>query len=329
MQENNLTLVTGTPGWLGTRLVEVLRGKGREVRSFVLNGMDASYLRKLGSEIVYGDVKDRESVKKAVKNVKTVFHCASVEHMKRAKECYEVNFKGTENLLKESSKAGVKKFIFVSTVAARGVNVSRDAPLREEDENRPYSHYGKSKNLAEKIVRDFHKSGKIKTIIVKPNWFYGPNLPEKTLFLVRMIKDGKPLMFGEGNTLKSMTYIDNVVDSLLLAEKSQIAEGETYLIADQRPYTVREIYEEIAKNLGVEIKPRHMPVVLSRICEKIDILLGKIGLHSGKIFSAGEISRDMFVSIEKAKKELGYEPRIGLEEGMSKAIEWCKENNAI
>ncbi|UCD07393.1 MAG: GDP-mannose 4,6-dehydratase, partial [Candidatus Aenigmatarchaeota archaeon] len=164
---------------------------------------------------------------------------------------------------------------------------------------------------------------------IRPIWFYGPYLPEKTIFLIRMIKTGKPLMFGKGDALKSMAYIDNVVDALLLAEKQKVAEGETYLIADKKVYTVKELYEEIAKNLGVGFNPRFLPLILSRIFEKLVIIMNKMGFHAGKIFSAGEISRDVFYSIEKAERELGYKPKIGLKEGIKKTIEWCRENEVL
>jgi nucleoside-diphosphate-sugar epimerase len=322
----NTTLVTGAPGWLGTKLIERLMNDGRKVRCLVMNGLDSSYLVKLGADIFYGDIKDRISIRNAVKNVETVFHCAAVEHTFRAKECYDVNVEGTRKLLEESSKAGVEKFIFVSSNAASGGNVDRGTPIVEDDDNRPHSHYGKSKDLAEKLVKKFHKSGKLRTVIIKPCWFYGPDLPEKMLFLVRMVERGNPLIFGKGDALKSMTYIGNVVDALLLAESGEKAEGQTYFISDDRPYTVRELYEEIAKNLGVDINPRSLPVFVSRIFEKTSMLFGIFGLHVGKIYSAGEISRDMFVSIEKAKRELGYEPKRGMKEGMKKAIDWYKEN---
>ncbi len=329
MKSKEMVLVTGAPGWLGNRLVETLCERGRKVRCFVLNGMDASYLRKLGAEIFYGDLKENESVKGVGKNVETVFHCAAVEHTLRTKECYKVNVEGTRNLIEECVESGVNKFIYVSSSAAQGRNLDRNTPMTEKDECKPYSAYGKSKYLAENIVRDFHNSGKIKTVIIRPIWFYGPCLPEKTIFLVRMIKTGKPLMFGKGDALKSMTYIDNVVNALFLAEKQKVAEGKTYLIADKKVYTVKELYEEMAKNLGVELNSRFLPLILSRIFERLDMIMNKMGFHVGKIFSAGEISRDVFYSIEKAERELGYKPKIGLKEGMKKTIEWCRENEVL
>lgn len=323
-----MVLVTGAPGWLGNRLVEVLRERGRKVRCLVLDGMDASHLRKLGAEAVYGDVRDRKSLKGIGMDVGTVFHCAAVEHTFLARDCFKVNIEGTRNLIEECEKSGVDRFIYVSSSAAQGRNKDRDTPMTEESEPKPYSAYGRSKCMAENLVRDFHKSGTIKAVIIRPIWFYGPWLPEKTLFLIRMIKSGRPLMFGKGDNLKGMTYIDNAVDALLLAEQRGVS-GETYCISDSRPYTLRELYEEMAKNLGVELNPRPLPLIMSRIMERIGIVMNKMGIHVAKVYSAGEISRDVYFSIEKAERELGYVPRVGLEEGMKRTMEWCRTNKAL
>lgn len=326
-------LVTGAPGWLGTRLIERLKENDKKVRALVLPTVDVSELKKIGvDEIVYGDITKKDSLNKAVDGIETVFHCAGMIHPKlfRSKDFYMINRDGTKNLIDVSVNAGVKKFIYISSNSAQGVNVSRDRLMKESDKERPYTDYGKSKYMAEQIVKEFQALGKIDTVIIRPCWFYGPRLPKRMIKLMDMIKNGKVLLFGDGKNIRSMTHIDNLIDALMLVEKNKKAVGQTYWIADERPHTTIEIYEEIAKNLGVKnLKIRRTPKILSRVLEVFDILLGKFGIYEINIHVGGEMSRDIGCSIEKAKQELGYEPKVSFEEGIKDSVEWAKEQGLV
>jgi len=110
----------------------------------------------------------------------------------------------------------------------------------------PYKNYGKSKMLAEKYVNRMFREGKINTTIIRPCWFYGPNQPLRQTTFFKMIKKGNPLVFGDGNNLRSMSYVDNIVQAMILASQSEKANGQTYWIADERPYPTIEIYQTVA-----------------------------------------------------------------------------------
>lgn len=327
-----VTLITGAPGWLGSRFVEVLcqgwRGEGaideRKVRCLVLPEIDISDLQKLRVEIVRGDVRDIESLKEAVKNVETVFHLVGLIHPRRIRELYDINTEGTRNMISAVVEAGVRRFIYVSSNSPAGHNTGWGRPMVEEDKPKPYKHYGKSKYLAEQIVNEFYQLGKIETVIIRPCWYYGPGQPARQTRFFRMIKSGKPIIFGSGNNLRSMSYIDNVVQGLLLAEKCERANGQTYWITDERPYATIEIYETVAKLLGVELKPRFVPRFTSKVCEWIDTMIQAFGFYSTNFHVAGEMAKDIYCSIEKAKEEIGYQPNVSLEEGMRRSIEWCR-----
>lgn len=329
-----LTLVTGAPGWLGTRFVQVLchgwNGSelvhNRKVRCLVLKGIDTSELEKLPVELIPGDVRDANSLREAVRGVDTAFHLVGIIHPKRVRAFYDINTEGTENLITAAVGAGVKRFVYVSSNASAGHNTGWGRPMTEEDNPKPYKHYGKSKLKVEQIVNQFYQSGKIETVIFRPCWYYGPGQPARQTRFFRMIKSGNPIIFGDGKNLRSMSYIDNVVQGLLLAEESERASGQTYWIADERPYSTIEIYETVAKLLGVELEPRFVPGFTSKICELIDTTLQTFGFYSTNFHVAGEMNKDISCSIEKAKKELGYNPTVELEEGMCRSIEWCKEN---
>lgn len=329
------TLVTGSPGWLGTRLVQVLvRGDPeigtfehypeRQVRCLVLPGIDVSVLEAMSVEIVFGDIRKPETLSKAVNGIDTIFHCAGVIHPKRVKDFYDINTIGTKNLLAAAKEAGVRRFIYVSSNSVAGVNTHRSKLMTEVDSPRPYKHYGKSKLLAEKAVLEACKSGALESVVIRPCWYYGPGQPERQTQLFRMIKYGKVPLFGNGENLRSMSYIDNAIMGLLLAEKSEIAKGKIYWIADSEPYSTIEIYRVIAKLLEVKLKFRKIPKSVSKAFELLDTMIQGLRFYSSYIHVAGEMAKDIACSIDLARSELGYEPKIGLEEGMRRSIEWCR-----
>lgn len=320
-------LITGAPGWLGTRLVEILREKKREIRCLVLPESDAAHLEEVGAKIWKGDLANPETLKGSCGGVKTVFHCAGIIHPNRVRELYEVNAAGTKNILEEAIRSGVERFIYVSSNSVGGVNSSRDKLMQESDAPRPYKHYGMSKYKAEEIVNDAFKAGKIKTTIIRPCWFYGIRQPARQTRFFKMIKKGNPIVFGDGRNLRSMSYIDNIIDALLLIEQKDISIGKTYWIADKRPYPTTEIYQTVAKLLNVKnFKPTFVPKFISTMCEIADTLFQKMGAYVKEFHVAGEMDKDIACSIKKAREELGYDPKIDLEEGMKRSIAWCRAN---
>ncbi|MDP2941066.1 MAG: NAD-dependent epimerase/dehydratase family protein, partial [Candidatus Omnitrophota bacterium] len=236
-------LITGVPGWLGGRFLEILlkgfEGEGPindwKIRCLVLPGQDISFIEDLAKikpvEIAYSDVTKKESLRGAVKDVDTVFHITGLIHPKKIKELYQINSYGTLNLLNEAFYAGVKRFIYISSNSVGGVNKDHHILMKETDEPRPYLNYGKSKYYAECIVRGFQETGKIETVILRPCWFYGPNQPKRQTKFFQMIQKGNPLVFGDGLNLRSMSYVDNTSAAMILAAERKEAAGATYWIA--------------------------------------------------------------------------------------------------
>ncbi len=321
-------LVTGAPGWLGTALVEALVRQGRSVRCLVQPGVDENQLAHQPVEIVHGDVRDRTAVERAVAGVATVFHCAGLIHPRAIRELFEVNVGGTRNVLAAARKHGCRRFIYVSSNSAQGTT-SKQVLMDEAQPCRPENAYGRSKLLAEQSVNRYQAEFGLPAVIVRPSMLYGPGQPERMTLLMRMVKTGRPLVFGDGLNLRSMSYVGNVVDGLLLAETSPVAVGQTYWIADERPYTTVEILETIASALGVRARPLKLPEVLARICEQIDLGLSNLGLYSMNFHVVGESPKNIACSIAKAKNELGYQPRVSLPEGIRLAVEWCRSRGYL
>jgi len=331
-------LITGVPGWLGGRFLEILvqgfDGKGPandwKLRCLVMPGVDASFISNLAKEkpveIVYGDVTRKETLRDAVKDVDIVFHIVGIIHPKKIRDLYAINTTGTLNLINEAFYAGVSRFVHISSNSVAGTNLKRHLLMKEEDEPRPYMNYGLSKYYAECIVNSYQESGKMSTVILRPCWFYGPNQPKRQTTFFKMIQQGNPVVFGSGLNFRSMSYVDNTSQAMILAATKKEAAGQTYWIADGRPYTTLEIYQTVAELLEVKnFKPKFLPGFSSEVFLLADKMLQAAGKYQTEIHVAGEMNKDIACSIDKARRELGYAPAIELKEGMRRSIEWCRK----
>ncbi len=323
-------LITGYPGWLGNRFLEMLSERMEwDIRCLVLPNSDVSLVQKLSKrkpiELVYGDVTKKESLAKATQGIDCVFHLVGLIHPKKISELYEINTKGTGNLLEAAHQSRVKRFVYVSSNSVAGINESREKLFTEGDRPNPYLNYGQSKFLAEEKVREYQNAKKLETVILRPCWFYGPHQPVRQSTFFTMIKKGNPILFGSGRNLRSMSYVDNTCEAMILAATKSAANGQTYWIADERPYETNEIYETVAELLKVKkLSPRRVPDFVSEGCALADRVLQKLGLYKQEIHVAGEMNKHIACSIEKAKRELGYTPKISLREGMKRSIEYLR-----
>ena len=344
-----LAIVTGAPGWLGTRLVETLvTGMSevpgleaplgeRRVRCLCLPGSDTSSLSKLSDrvQLVEGDLTDAASVKRLFEGAKgaTVFHSAGVIHPTRGvKQFTDVNVEGTRRIAAEAESAGARRLVHVSSNSPIGVKPRPDHVFAEQSPYAPYMGYGKSKMLGEEIVNAAGKGGKLETVIIRPPWFYGPGQPARQGLFFEMIRDGKGPIVGGGENRRSMAFIDNICQGLHLCERVDRAAGGTYWIADRRPYTMNEIMDTvervIEKDFGVTVAHKRMrlPGIMSQVAWLVDKVLQGLGVYHQKIHVLSEMNKTIACSVKKAEKELGYDPKIDLEEGMRRSIRWMLDN---
>jgi nucleoside-diphosphate-sugar epimerase len=325
-------LVTGAPGWLGTRLTEAMLSgfamgpvvqEKEPVRVAAAPGSSTAELRALGADVVEADLRHRLPPELCA-GIDTVFHCAGVVHPGRIEALYALNVEGTRRLLEAAIAAKVRRFVFVSSNSPAGLNIDGAKLMTEDDPPRPYLGYGLSKLQAEWLVLDAHRAGRIEAVVLRPCWFYGPNQPERQTRFFRMIKGGHPIVFGKGDNLRSMSYVDNTVQGMLLARSVERAAGEIYWITDRRPYSFIEILQTVGKLLDVRIRPRYLPKISCDVARFCDSIIQMTGMYSQDMHVAGELAASIAVSIDKAKEQLGYAPEIELEEGMRRSIEWCR-----
>lgn len=344
-------LVTGATGWVGSRLVEALaRGlpgqgllsapdKSVRIRCLVLPGENAAPLQSLGPnvEVRSGDLRDpgtsRAFCQEAGNGI--LFHTAGIIHPRSVREFYDINVEGTRHLLAAAAAARVRRAVVVSSNSPCGCNPHPDHLFDEDSPYRPYMNYGRSKMMMELAAREFHRSGALQTVIVRPPWFYGPNQPPRQTLFFKMIRDGKAPIVGSGKNLRSMAYVDNLCQGLLLAGSVPKAAGEIYWIADECSYSMNEIIGTVERLLNGEFNQKcafrrtKLPGIASEIALMSDAVLQGLGFYHQKIHVLSEMNKTIACSIKKAQRELGYRPAITLEEGMRRSLQWCVERGSL
>jgi nucleoside-diphosphate-sugar epimerase len=340
-QAPDVTVVTGAAGWLGRALVHRLADDAEErrprsfVRALVLDDAEAAAVGTLAGKVetVIGDVRRPDTLDALFAGLGDetvdVIHTAGVIHPQRWDDFGAVNSEGTRHLLDAASRAGVRRIVHVSSNSPFGTNPVRDDVFRNEEVYDPYYGYGESKMRGELHVFAAVERG-LDAVIVRPPWFYGPFQPARQTTFFTMIRKGRFPIVGDGEQRRSMVYVDNLVDGVLLAQLADVAPGGAWWIADQRPYTLNEIVVTVGDALrdeGYDVKPNRVrvPALAGRIAERVDAALQRTSRYHQGIHVLGELDKTIAVSIDAARADLGYEPAVALYHGMRASIRWCRD----
>jgi len=182
--------------------------------------------------------------------------------------------------------------------------------------------------LMEQAVARICTVSPLAATVIRAPWFYGPFQPPRQTLFFRMIRDGRAPIVGDGLNRRSMAYIGNLVDGIMLAAGSTVADGRTYWIADARPYKMEEIISTVERLMEQEfgVPCRHgrlrLPSFVSEVARGADFMIQSLGMYNQKIHVLSEMNKTIACSIERARAELGYEPRVALEEGMRRSLRW-------
>ncbi|MCP3929458.1 MAG: NAD(P)-dependent oxidoreductase [Bacteroidetes bacterium] len=324
-------LVTGGTGFTGKALVRRLLDEGHVVIALdYQEGLKTEELRQWGAEVVIGTVTDKEVVQKVMQGVDIVHHLAAAFRELNVPDTYyqDVNVEGTRNVLEEAFKQDVKKFIYMSTCGVHG-NID-NPPGGEDAPIQPADYYQQTKYEAEPIVKRYHEKG-MKTVILRPAAIYGPGDPERFFMIFKRVAKGFFPMFGSGKTLYHPLYIDNLIDACMLSMEDGKGDGEAFLIADEEYIEIKDLVLKTAKALGCDVKVPHFPVipvvVAGHICEKIC----KPFKITPIIFPrrVDWYRQNRAFSIDKAKRELGYVAKIGIDEGLKRTGDWYRQEGYL
>ncbi len=324
-------LVTGGTGFTGKALVKRLIEEGHKVVALdYKEGLKTAEMKEWGADIVIGSVMDRQAIEKSMVGIDIVYHLAAAFRELNVSDKYyeEVNVGGTRNVIEVALENQVRKFIYCSTC---GVHGNIDNPPGDEDTPiQPADYYQRTKYEAEPIVHEYGKKG-MKTVIFRPAAIYGPGDPERFYMIFKRVSKGSFPMFGDGKTYYHPLYIDNLIDAFLLLLESGKGDGETYLIADEEFLEIEKLVLKVGEALDVKVKITHYPfaplMIAGYLCEKI---YKPFGINP-PIFPrrVDWYKQDRAFKIEKAKRELGYHPKVGIEEGLKKTAEWYKAEKYI
>lgn len=324
--------MTGYPGWLTCRFLETLQDYSTvfsSLRCLVHPDFYSPTFSQGKWECVSGDLLDPPSLDEAVKGCDVILHAAGVIHVRKPRDFYRVNRDGTRHLLEAAVKAGVSKFIYISSNAAQGFCEGRGHALDEMAPCHPVSHYGKSKRQGEEAVEAYQRSGKIQTVILRPAMFYGPPVPLRHLDIYKKVQKGTFPVFGTGDYLRSVTYIDHLIQAIHLTIQKPEAYGKTYTIVDREIPTLREMIFDMALALGVPVKIIRYPKWMAQAAEFLDHVLESLGIYWMLPHIVGEAHKHIAYKITRAEQELGYRPHTNYREGCQRAVDWCFEKGLL
>ena len=226
-----------------------------------------------------------------------------------------------------AQKAGIKKAVVISSNSPMGCNPTLTHRFTEESPYNPYLGYGQSKYEMELYLKSLiAKKNHFPITIIRAPWFYGPNQPERQKTFFTMIRDGKGPIVGSGENVRSMAYVGNLAQGVLLAATNTKADNEIFWIADKEPYTMNTILNTIEKLLESEFNQickgtrLKLPFIVGEIAYIVDWVIQRAGLYHQKFHVLSEMNKSIACSIEKAEKILGYNPTINLEEGMRRSL---------
>jgi nucleoside-diphosphate-sugar epimerase len=324
-------LVTGGTGFTGKALVRRLIDLGHQVVALdSKEGLKTREIRDWGAEVILGSVTDMDAVRRAVEGAEVVHHVAAAFREMDVPESYyyDVNVNGTRNVFQAALDAGVRKVVSCSTCGVHG-NVDHP-PAGEDAPIQPADYYQRTKWEAEPVALEFFRRG-LGTTILRPAAIYGPGDPERFFLIFKRVAKGTFPMFGSGRTLYHPLYIENLVDAFVLAMEEGRGEGEAYLIADEQYLEIEDLVRRVGRALGVEVRIPHFPawpvVAAGHVAEAVCKPFGIVP----PIFPrrVDWYRQNRAFRIEKARRDLGYQPRIGIDEGLRRTAEWYRQEGML
>mgnify|MGYP005837593337 FL=1 len=320
--------MTGGTGFIGSHLVEALVQRGDQVRCLVRNPSDLKWLKGLPVEVVQGNCNDKSSLKAAVAGVDQLFHLAGVTKAVDEKTYFEVNARGTDNLVHACLEHNphLQKFIYLSSQAAAGP-CHDGGPKKETDPCEPVSPYGQSKRMGEDLA--LAHAHDLPLLILRPCAVYGPRDRDIYTFFKLLSKKIKPCFYRQEQHV-SLCFVGDIVQAIFLASERKEANGEIFFLSDGQDYRMEEVSDIFASIMRVNPVcipvPEWMIYGVASLSEYFSKLTRKPALlNRGKVEEM--IQKNWVCDITKARTVLGFKPQVSLTEGARLTFEWYKKEN--
>lgn len=324
-----LCLVTGGAGYLGAALVRALLDVGVRVRVFDVRPADFDDPRV---EVVVGDVRSYRALSDACEGVVTVFHAAAIINLLGLygsdvrRRVFDINVLGTEHVLRACRAKGVARLVYTSSV-----NVGIDRVVDEGDERDGYARsfvdlYTESKVTADRLVLDADDVDGLRTCALRPGGIWGPGEGGLMIkaFLTELAAGRFKASIGDGRAVADNTHVDNLVDAELLAalglaERADVVGGQGYYVTDDERINGVEWFRPLAEGLGYDFPRLRVPGrLMYRIAHGLE-LAHLLGAAEPTVTRIGvlKLTRSSAFRIDKARRELGYEPRVRRDDGLA------------
>lgn len=319
-------MITGATGFVGSHLADKLLEKNYDVYCLKRKSSSTKWLDGKNIKYVEGDLFSNEALEACIKEMDYVFHVAGVVKAKTKEGFFHGNYESTRNLLEVTYKVnpGIKKFIFVSSLAACGPAKS-DKPVDENTIPDPITTYGLSKLKAEEEVYKYRD--KFPVSIIRPPAVFGPRDTEILIYF-KTFSRGLNSVIGFDAKYLSLVYVEDLADSIILAAENKNADGQKYFVCFDKAYNWDEIGSLTSNLLGKKALKIRLP---HSVLYTVGYLAELFSTFSSKpatlnIEKCKDITQLRWVcSNEKAKRELGFNTQFTLEESFRKTIDWYKE----
>lgn len=326
-------LITGGTGFIGSRLALHLAERGDGVTVLAQANTpaeveNADLLTRHGCEIVLGSVVDAPTVQKAVAGAEVVYHLAAAQHESNVDDQHfrDVNVTGTGNVLEAAAKAGVRRFVHGSTIGV--YRATGGSTVHEDTVTEPDNIYGVTKLEAERLVAG-HADG-LAAVIVRISETYGPG-DRRLLKLFRAVARRRFFHVGRGDNLHHLLYIDDLVQALRVAARGEDAIGRTVVVPGYEAVTTREMVAAVARSMDAPVPRLRVPLLpLWLAAAAMELTMPPLGmsppLHRRRMHF---FIKSFRFDGAKARSLLGYEPKVGVAEGMRRTAEWYRSRGEL
>lgn len=327
-------LVTGATGFTGGHLATTLARRGYRVKALVREKSRARFHESdaadAGAIEAVGDLTDRDAVARAAEGADVVYHIAATyREAGQPDAAYTaINVEGTQHVLMGAKAAGARRVVHCSTGGVHGH--IEHAPANEDAPLAPGDVYQETKLAAETLARDFGRREGLDVVIARPIGIYGPG-DTRFLRMFRGIARGRFPILGRGEVFYHLTYIDDLVEGFRLCGETPAAAGRTYILAGPRYTTLKELTVLIARELGVRPPRWHLPVwpfwMAGLMCEMVCVPLGiEPPLYRRRVEF---FTKSRAFDITRARVELGYNPRVDLQQGIHLTATWYRNQGLL
>jgi nucleoside-diphosphate-sugar epimerase len=323
--------ITGATGFVGGHLAEACRARGDAVSTIARPTSDTASLDRLGAKVHRGDLSDSDVVQRALEGAEVVVHCAAkVGDWGPVEDYRALNVHALRGLLEVCKGRSLRRFVHLSTLgvyAARhhyGTNESEPLPARHID------GYTQTKVEAERLVLDFYRSYGVPAVVLRPGVIYGPRDRTVVPRLIELLRAKHLPYLGGGKRALNCIYVGNRVDAIVLAVEQPKAVGQVYNLTDGEFVSKRRFIEALADGMGMERPTRSIPLWMARIAAwNMERAARRSGASQAPRLTQARLKLfglNLDYSIDKAKRELGYRPRVPFDQAFQETIAWYREN---